>query len=122
MFNFFGNFRRCRPQNRSLMYNLINYQTARGMIEDPLNNILIDVRTKREYDIMHIKNAVNIPVGNIREYEGEYKDKKGILVYCASGIRTKEAIAILNSIGYSNIYIWEYGALSNFPYKDMINT
>ena len=27
---------------------------------------------------------------------------------------------ILNSMGYSNIYIWQYGAITNFPYKDMI--
>jgi hypothetical protein len=23
-------------------------------------------------------------------------------------------------MGYSNIYIWQYGAITNFPYKDMI--
>ena len=118
MFNFFG-LRRNRCQCRNMIYNLGNYETARAMIEDN-SNILIDVRTKREYDIMHIQNAVNIPVEQIRNCESEYKDKKGIIVYCASGIRTKEAINILNSMGYTNIYIWEYGALSNFPYKDML--
>ena len=28
--------------------------------------------------------------------------------------------AILNNFGYTNIYIWEYGSLSNFPFKDML--
>ena len=118
MFNFFGK-RRCRCVSRNLIYNLVNYNMARKLIEDS-NNILIDVRTKKEYDIMHIKNAVNIPVEQIKMCEEEYKHKNAIIVYCSSGIRTKEAIRILNSIGYTNIYIWEYGSLSNFPYKDMI--
>lgn len=118
MFNFFCRKRRNRCQNRNLIYNLITYEVAREMIENN-ENILIDVRTKREYDIMHIKNAINIPVEQLRICENEYKDKKGIIIYCSSGIRTKEAIRILNNFGYLNIYIWEYGSLSNFPYKDM---
>lgn len=118
MFNFFAS-RKNRCPNRNLIYNLVNYDTVRKMIEDK-DNIVIDVRTKREYDIMHINNAVNIPVDKIRCCENEYKNKKCIIVYCSSGIRTKEAINILNLLGYMNIYIWEYGALSNFPFKDMI--
>lgn len=118
MFNFFG-ARRSRCTNRNLVYNLVTYEMARSMIEDQ-DNILIDVRTKKEYDIMHVVNAVNIPVEQLRVCESEYKARKGIIVYCSSGIRTKEAIRILNSMGYMNVYIWEYGALSNFPYKDML--
>lgn len=118
MFNFFGR-RRCRCASRNLIYNLVNYDMAKKLIEDS-NNILIDVRTRKEYDIMHIVNAVNIPVDNLRMCEQEYEDKSAIIIYCSSGIRTKEAIYILNSMGYTNIYIWEYGSLSNFPYKEMI--
>lgn len=118
MFNFFCR-KRNRCQNRNLIYNLVTYEVAREMIDNN-ENILIDVRTKREYDIMHIKNAVNIPLEQLRVCENEYKMRKGIIVYCASGLRTKEAIHILNNMGYANVYIWEYGALSNFPYKDML--
>ena len=42
------------------------------------------------------------------------------MVYCSSGSRSKTAIEILNSLGYLNIYIWEYGALATFPYKNML--
>lgn len=119
MFNFFCLNKR-RRNVRSLMYNLVNYEEARNIIENP-NNIVIDVRNPNEYSTMHIKNAVNIPVQNIRMYENEYSNKEKIMVYCSTGNRAKEAIRILNSMGYTNIYIWEYGSLSNFPYKDMIN-
>ena len=118
MFNFFG-LRRSRCNNRNLIYNLVGYEKVREMIFDQ-NNILIDVRSNNEYNIMHVVNAVNIPVSKLRFCENEYKCKKAIILYCSSGIRTKEAITILNSMGYTNIYIWEYGSLSNFPYKDML--
>jgi rhodanese-related sulfurtransferase len=118
MFNFFG-IRKTRCYNRNLIYNLVGYEKIREMIYDN-SNILIDVRSKKEYDIMHVVNAINIPVNKLRICENEYKDKKAIIVYCSSGIRTKEAITTLNNMGYNNIYIWEYGSLSNFPYKDML--
>lgn len=117
MFNFFG-FKRSR-RSRSLIYNLVGYEKIRSMILDN-NNILIDVRNKTEYDNMHVVNAVNIPISKLRICENEYKNKKCIIVYCSTGVRTKEAIRILNIMGYTNVYIWEFGALSNFPYRDMI--
>ncbi len=118
MFNFFG-LRRSRCNSRNLIYNLVSYEKVRDMILDK-ENILIDVRSNNEYNIMHVVNAVNIPVSKLRFCESEYKGKKCIILYCSSGIRTKEAIGILNSMGYNNLYIWEYGSLSNFPYKDML--
>ena len=49
-----------------------------------------------------------------------YEQNAPIMVYCSSGVRSKNAIEILNSLGYTNIYIWEYGALATFPYKNML--
>lgn len=118
MFNFFG-VRKSRCNNRNLIYNLVSYEKVREMIFDN-NNILIDVRSNNEYNIMHVLNAVNIPVSKLRICENEYRNKRAIILYCSSGIRTKEAIKILNNLGYTNLYIWEYGSLSNFPYKDML--
>ena len=102
-----------------MVYTLVSYDQIKSMILDS-EYILIDVRTQSEYNFMHIINSVNIPVEKIRMCENEYRTKKGIIVYCSTGQRTKEAIKILNNLGYSNIFIWEYGSLTNFPYKDML--
>ena len=53
---------RCSPK---FMYILINFEQAKDMIEKE-QVTLIDVRTKSEYDLMHIKNAVNIPVDEMQ--------------------------------------------------------
>ena len=120
MFNFFMHRNnRFNRFNRNMVYTLVSYDQIKSMILDS-EYILIDVRTQREYNFMHIINSVNIPVEKIRMCENEYRTKKGIIVYCSTGQRTKEAIKILNNLGYSNIFIWEYGSLTNFPYKDML--
>lgn len=109
-----------RNRQRSMLnYKLVSYDQAREMIE---NNsiVLIDVRSKAEYDVIHVKNSINIPVNDLENEILLYDKLKDMMVYCTTGTRSKNAIQILNSLGYNNIYIWEYAALSNFPFKDML--
>lgn len=66
------------------------------------NYIIVDVRTKEEYDSSHIKDAINIPYDEIDENIELDKNKK-ILVYCQSGNRSKKAFISLVNLGY-NVY------------------
>lgn len=109
-------------QNRyrgNMNYKLISFESAKDMIEKN-DVLLIDVRTANEYDLMHIKNAINIPVNEIEQKIFQVDSTHPLMVYCSSGARSKTAIQILNNLGYNNIYIWEYGALATFPYKNML--
>ena len=113
----YNNYRsRC---SNKYIYNLVPFEQAKEMIENK-KVILLDVRTVSEYDLMHIKNAINIPVDEIEKRIFIYEQKTPIMIYCSSGARSKTALQILNSLGYTNIYIGEYGALATFPYKDML--
>lgn len=106
--------------SRSMLnYKLVPFDIARDMIEK--NDILLlDVRSREEYDIMHIKNSVNIPVNEIESNIAMYQNTQNIMVYCSTGTRSKTAIKLLNMMGYTNIYIWEYASLANFPFKNML--
>ena len=116
MFNFQN---RNRYRNNRYIYNLISFEQAKNMIEN--NQVtLLDVRTANEYELMHIKGAINMPVADIEKKIFIYEQNSPIMVYCSSGVRSKNAIEILNKLGYGNIYIWEYGALATFPYKNML--
>lgn len=108
-----------RSSNNRCIYKLVTFEQAKDMIENE-QVILIDVRSKSEYDLMHMKNAINIPVEEIEQRIFPIEQTKPIMVYCSSGSRAKNAIMILNRLGYTNIYIWEYAALANFPYKNML--
>ena len=81
--------------------------------------VVVDVRTKSEYDEGHIKNAILIPNETIGDnMPSELPDKDAvILLYCRSGRRSREAAYKLLSLGYKNVYDfggindWEYGTV-----------
>jgi len=71
-------------------------------------HIIVDVRTKEEYEESHIKDAINIPYNEIGESKVLDKNKM-ILVYCYSGSRSKIATDTLKSLGYQ---VYDLGAYS----------
>ena len=87
------------------IYKNISYAEAMNIIEKA-SSVIIDVRTKEEYDKWHIKNSINIPVNEVSDIaKGVLKDKeKMIFVYCSAGIRSVVACEILAGLGYENVY------------------
>jgi rhodanese-related sulfurtransferase len=65
--------------------------------------VIIDVRTKEEYNSGHVKNAVNVPLDNIAAVTQKLKPEDYIIVCCKSGARSAMAKNILKSKGYKNI-------------------
>ena len=67
--------------------------------------IVLDVRSKGEFEGGHIRGAVNIPVDQLRNNFSRLKDKtKPIITCCASGMRSASAKSILLSNGYTTVY------------------
>lgn len=71
------------------------------------NYIIIDVRTKEEYEDSHIKDAINIPYDELTD---SIDKSKKILVYCRSGSRSKTAFDILKKLGYE---VYDLGSIDN---------
>ena len=74
---------------------------------DEGNYVVLDVRTKEEYDEGHVKEAINIPYDEIDENVNLDKDKT-ILVYCRSGKRSNIAYKTLKNMGYKVIDLGAY--------------
>lgn len=94
--------------------NSINYVQAKEQI---INNgaVLLDVRTKEEYDESHIGGAILLPLDTIdnNSVSSIVDDKsKPIIVYCKSGVRSAQAVSKLIELGYENVY--DLGAMSNW--------
>lgn len=67
--------------------------------------IILDVRSKSEYDAGHIRGSVNIPVDQLTHNLGKLKDKnKPVITCCASGARSAAAKNLLKSLGYTEVY------------------
>lgn len=76
---------------------------------DIMNNneyIIIDVRTKSEYEEAHIIDAINIPYDEI---DDSISKNKVIFVYCKSGNRSKIAFNTLKNLGYE---VYDLGAFT----------
>lgn len=74
--------------------------------------ILVDVRTKEEYDEKHITGAVNIPLSEIEEGNIDYDKSTTIIAYCRSGARSSNAAKKLIALGYTNVY--DLGSINNW--------
>lgn len=66
--------------------------------------VIIDVRTKGEFQGGHIKGSVNIPLNNLPDHLSRLKKDKPIITCCASGMRSASAKSILESKGFPEVY------------------
>lgn len=98
-------------------YRQVNAETAKELMDNETDYIILDVRTTEEYDEKHIPGALLIPDYEITERaEKELPDKDQlILVYCRSGNRSKTASQALADMGYTNIV--EFGGIKSWPYE-----
>ena len=86
-------------------YKRISIDEAKTLMEKEEGYILLDVRTKGEYESGYIPGAINIPLSDIDEKIISFLPDKSqmILVYCRSGNRSREASDKLSKLGYSNV-------------------
>jgi phage shock protein E len=66
--------------------------------------IIIDVRSKGEFQQGHLKGSINVPLKNIQEYLPKLKKDKPTILCCASGARSGAAKGILKSNGFTEVY------------------
>ena len=102
---------------KEAVYMNINAQEAKKIMDTQENYIILDVRTREEFDEKHIPGAVLIPDYEIADKaEKILTDKEQlILVYCRSGRRSKLAAEELVKLGYTNIR--EFGGIIDWPYE-----
>ena len=95
-------------------YTQISQETAKEMMEQEDDYVIVDVRRQDEYDAGHIPGAILIPNESIGcdspEALPDYDQI--ILIYCRTGNRSKQAAEKLAAMGYKNIY--EFGGITTW--------
>lgn len=66
--------------------------------------IILDVRTKKEFDDGHIKGAVNIPLSSLRTIEFPFDTGRTIITCCSHGLRSIKAVEILQARGFKHAH------------------
>ncbi len=78
--------------------------------------VIVDVRSKDEFDSGHITSSINIPVNQLgNNFYKLNNKKKPVIVCCVSGMRSAAAKKILHANGYTTVY--NGGGWSSLQYK-----
>jgi len=104
----------CAPKDLSNVYKQISMNEAVEMMSEETDYIILDIRTKAEYEEKHIPDAICIPNEDIgTEPPDALIDKEQLIfVYCRSGNRSKKASQKLADMGYTNIM--EFGGIKDW--------
>ena len=91
-------------KNRCYCETEINHTQLEKMVKEGC--ILLDVRSIQEFEEGHLKNAISLPVYDIKKkYQEVLKDySQTIIVYCSSGHRSEKAQKLLKKLGYEKVY------------------
>ena len=103
--------------NQGIKYINITDDKAKAELDKDNTIIILDVRTKEEYEEQHIPNSILIPVDELENRAlNELLDKQAkIFVYCRSGVRSITASEILVNLGYEKVY--NLGGIINWKYE-----
>lgn len=108
----------CSSNNKadSAEYQTITASEAKEMMDQRDDLIILDVRTKEEYNSGHIPDAILLPNDEIKEKaESLLEDKDAtILIYCRSGRRSALAAKDLVELGYTDII--DFGGINDWTY------
>ena len=98
------------------VYRKITAHEAKTRMDSGDEVVVLDVRTKDEYNAEHIPNAILIPSKTIRGEKPESLPDfdAEILIYCRSGRRSAKAARNLIKIGYTNVF--DFGGINSWPY------
>lgn len=101
------------------IYHEITPEDAKKWMDamKPEDYVLLDVRSKTEYDAEHIEGAILLPEQDLEaKLEQVLTDRtKPVFVYCRSGIRSKIAAKHMANAGYRKVY--EFGGILDWNYE-----
>jgi adenylyltransferase/sulfurtransferase len=83
---------------------------------------LVDVREPAEWEIVRIPDAALIPKGDLPGKLAELPQDKPVVLYCKSGVRSAEALALLKDAGFADakhvqggVTAWQVQVLGDEP-------
>ncbi len=94
-------------------YGLVDTEGLKKMLDSHAPMTVIDARNPEEYQEVHIKGAISLPVKQWDKLAGELPvDKEARLVFYCNGIKcgkSKKAAAKALAAGYGNVFVYAEG-------------
>ena len=67
------------------------------------NPVLLDVRDPHEWEISSLDNALRIPKSRVVARADEIPRDQEVVVYCKTGVRSRDSILALQNLGFTNL-------------------
>ncbi|HNX93015.1 MAG TPA: rhodanese-like domain-containing protein [Syntrophomonas sp.] len=77
----------------------INSADLQKLIENGDDIQIVDLRKPEDFAKGHVKNAINIPFGEVNKNFGKFATNKPVFVYCYTGQTAGQTVAVLNVLG-----------------------
>ena len=94
-------------------YQVITTEELKQLLDIGTDMTVIDARNAAEYQEVHIKGAINIPVKNFAQHQHKLpKNKSAKIIFYCNGIKcgkSKKAAQKSIKSGYTNIHIYASG-------------
>ena len=96
-------------------YHTITAEEAKAMMDDG-GVTIVDVRRADEFADKHIPGAILVPNEEIGDTQPEALPDLSatLIVYCRTGVRSKQASDKLVEMGFENVY--DMGGIVDWPY------
>jgi rhodanese-related sulfurtransferase len=84
----------------------ISPQELKQAVDAQANMTIVDVRSMEEYKADHIKNSILLPLDALASKAAEALPDKNqtLYVYCRTGLRSAQAVSILQQQGYVHVH------------------
>ncbi|MYE90376.1 rhodanese [Candidatus Poribacteria bacterium] len=81
----------------------IQPQSLKRLIDNGHDIILLDVREAWEYEIVHLKDAKQISLGELPQQASLLNPYAEIAIYCHKGMRSLDAVYLLQQLGFKRV-------------------
>lgn len=81
----------------------IQPQSLKRLIDNGHDTVLLDVREAWEYEIVHLEDAKQIPLGELPQQASLLNPYAEIVIYCHKGMRSLDAVHLLQQIGFKRV-------------------
>jgi len=102
----------CAPETAATS---ISAEDLQQRLASPTPPLLLDVRGPLEFQRRHLPGAVLLPLPELAARAAEVPRTRPVVVYCQSGVRSAQAVALLrNELGFDNVLTLS-GGLEDYP-------
>ena len=99
----------------------LSQDQAYNQLKNDASILVIDVRTKEEFDDGHIIGSINVDIYGefLQDIQHTCPNQDQLIfIVCASGSRASSAVSMMRKIGYTNVF--NIGGMGSWKYETSI--